>query len=202
MAIFYTGPRPVIRGRNSNDAVHTWKGTVGTYSNWDIFNTSQALEGAPNEHHTPGSGNHPHGLKMTRMYRGLESSNTYPVRNAGGGTRIDGMRYRPLENKAAGNNRVFKTVYGHANRVTSYSLIDHYDDSNRQTYLDDAGHAQRYVDGTGAAATFGTFSGLIYKGITTRPLYDSGQAIPDTYEYRNARVNEWQGVTSAKALGV
>lgn len=204
MAIFYVGPRPVLRGKNSGDAVHPITGAEGVYSNWDIHNTSHVLAGAPNNDHTPGTGYHPHGLTLTRRHRGLDTLN--PLDNSGGGARIDGMRYRPLENKAAGNALVFYSGYGHIPRVTGYSQWDAYDDSDRFVPLTSSavGHVKRAHGAAGTAATFGYFDHYIYKGVTDEPLEDTVQTVPTTYDnaYGRNRVNEWQGVTSAKALNV
>lgn len=209
MSVFYTGPRPVNKGKISSDAVHTWKGTAGTYSNWDLFNPSQVLDGAPNSDVRPGGGSFPHGLMLSRYFEGLINGSA--VRDMATPGHTDDQRFRPLENKAAGQALVFKTGYGHADRVTSYSLIDHYDDSNRQTYLDDPGHTERSwgnADATpvGPAATFGRFDIYIYKGITTHSMLAStrGTTQPDDAhsEYGRNRINEWRGVTSSKALDV
>jgi len=204
MTVFYTGMRPVLKGRNSNDAVHPNKGVVGTYSNWSLFNTSHVLDGAPNNNHVPGEGRHPHGISMSRRYNGLEthSSQVEELRAAGGGVRITGMRYRPLENKAAGNNLAFISGYGHIDRETSYSLVDHYDDTNRQVQISDPGHVRRGVDAANTANSFGAFDPHIYKGVPTGQLDDAGSARPTGYDnsYGKNRVLEWRGVTSARIL--
>ena len=92
MATFYSGFRSVLKGRNSDDSVHPWKGTAGTYSNYSLFNTSHVLDGAPDNDHTPGTGYHPHGLAMTRWYLGLQNDDM-PLRAPG---HTDDQRYRPL----------------------------------------------------------------------------------------------------------
>lgn len=204
MSVFYVGPRPVLRGKNDNDAVNPYTGETGTYSNWDIFNTSHVLSGMPNTDVAPGSGDYPHGLTLSRRYRGLDTLN--PLDNSGGGARIDGMRFRPLENKAAGNALVFYSGYGHIRRVTDYSEWDPYDDSDRFVPLTSSavGHVKRAYGAAGTAANFGYFDHFIYKGVTTQPLEDTVQTVPTGYDhdYGRNRVNEWQGVTSAKALNV
>jgi hypothetical protein len=116
------------------------------------------------------------------------------------------MRYRPLENKAAGNALVFYSGYGHAPRVTDYSQWDAYDDSDRFVPLASSavGHVKRAYGASGTAANFGYFDHFIYKGVTTQPLANTSQTVPTGYDhdYGRNRVNEWQGVTSAKALNV
>lgn len=200
MALHYTGKRPVLKGRNSNDAVHTWKGTTAVYSNYDVFNTSHVLDGAPNTRYTPGTGRHPGDITLTRMFRGLHTN--FPITNVGGGTRIEGMRYRPLEKKATEGAQVFYSGYGHISRTTEYSS-DYYDKTNRFTKLVDPGHSVR-DDATGAPNTFGHFGPYVNKGIPVTPLEDSGYAIPEGYDnpYGKNHVQEWQGVPSSKALRI
>lgn len=209
MAVFYTGPRPVTKGRNSNDSVHTWKGTAGTYSNWSLFNTSHVLDGAPNNDVRPGAGSFPHGLMLSRYFEGLVNGSA--VRELATPGHTDNQRYRPLENKAAGNALVFKANYGHADRVTSYSLIDHYDDTNRQTRLDQPGHTERSwgtadIAPTGTAATFGKFDIYIYKGTTSHKMLasDLGTTQPADAQspYGRNKINEWRGVPSSEALNI
>lgn len=201
MAIFYTGHRPVLKGRNSNDSVHTWKGTAGTYSNWSVFNTSHVLDGAPNEDHEPGSGRHPHGLAMSRWFNGEDQ--LAGIKNVGGGARIDGMRYRPLEYKGTDGQGVFSGTWGHdADRETAYSGW-----SNIKFHgigdppLADPGHGRRSESD---AATFGAFDPHVYKGIPAGPLEDPGVAPPVGYDnaYGKNRVNEWRGVPSANAINI
>ncbi len=201
MAVFYLGPRPVLRGRSSTGNVHPWKGTEEVYSNYSIYNSSQILDGAPNNDHTPGTGRHPHDLKMSRIFRGLENREQ-PLDAPGGGARIEGMRYRPLENKAAGNNKVFKSGFGHVDRVTSYSLVPPYSHSYKFQPLDVVGHAARDIDADGTANSFGRFGPHVNKGVTDEPLDRDGQTVPEGYdnEYGRNRVLEWQGIPSARAL--
>lgn len=200
MALFYTGKRPVTKGRNSSESVHHWKGTAGKYSNYSIFNPSHIFDGAPNTNHTPGSGRHPGSVMLSQMFNGEFAS--YPITNVGGGTRIDGMRYRPLEKKATGGAQVFGTGWGHVVRESDYRH-DLYSHENRTERLDDVGHSKR-TDETGAPATFGHFGPYEHKGTANGPLVDSGYAYPTGYDnlYGKNRVQEWQGVASAKALNV
>lgn len=209
MAVFYTGPRPVTKGRNSSDSVHTWKGVSGTYSNWSLFNTSHVLDGAPNNDVRPGAGSFPHGLMLSRYFEGLDSLSA--IREMATPGHTDNLRFRPLENKAAGNALAFKSGYGHVDRVTSYSLIDQYDDTYRITHLDAPGHTERSWGSadsapTGTAATFGKFDIYVYKGVTDHGMLAStrGTTIPTDAQsdYGRNKINEWRGVTSSKALDV
>lgn len=203
MALFYQGKRPVLKGRNSSDSKNPYKGNVvGTYSNWSIYNTSHVLDGAPNSHVEPGDGAYPGDYAMSRYFRGDDTGSAIVnLRAAGGGVRITGMRYRPLENKAAGNNKVFKSVYGHA-VLTPTTRTYSFDDYIQGTYrpaLITGGHAVRYIDASGTANSFGSFGPWVNKGVTDEPLSNTSAS---SDEYGRKKVNEWKGVTSAKALNV
>lgn len=204
MATFYHGYRNVTKGRNANDNINPYTHKVEKYSNWSIFNPSHVLDGAPNQNVVPGAGKFPHDIHMERVFTGLENA-IQPIKNAGSGPRIEGMRYRPLENKAAGNNKVFKSVYGHA---PGTPVIP-----GGQLYW---------------------YSNLIYLGIPPRPLTITHHLVAATFEhfgpndpgsknvgkdpvenpgntrvfdqtndaYAHQRVLEWKGVTSARAIKI
>jgi len=198
--VFYNGPRPVLKGRSTANFVHPFKG-VGTYSNWSLYSTDHVLDGAPTTNVSPGAGLYPHDLAMSRWYMGLRT--TWPLDNSGGGTRIVGMRYRPLEYKGTDGQGVFSGSWGHEDRVTSYSFYDQYnfDGVTSSETMTNVGHARR---SSGGAATFGAFDPLVYKGVS--PAFDStyGQAVPAGYDhsYGHNRVGEHRGVPSATALSV
>lgn len=205
MAIFYTGKRPVLKGRNSNDAFNVFKGTVGTYSHYFLFHSSHVFDGAPNRNVVPGRGNFPYGLQMSRWFNGDRT--IWPLDGAGDGVRLEGFRYRPLENKSAGNNLVFKDGFGHLDReIEGVSLFDHYDqDARGGSLLPDPGHERRGVDASGTANSFGAFDPWKFKGLdVTETLVDSGQTLPEGFdnEYGRNRINEWRGVPSSEALSI
>lgn len=201
MAIFYTGPRPVTKGRNSNDEVHPWKGTAATYSNYSIYNTSHVLDGAPNTDHVPGEGRHPHDLQMSKW--SSDGNATAPISNVGGGARLEGFRYRPLEYKGTDGQAVFQSDFGHEQgRVNGYSTYSNFEYDGVPTEpLADPGHTAR---SEGGAATFGAFAPYVNKGVTVTPLNDPGESIPTDYDhpYGKNKVAEWRGVPSSKALNV
>lgn len=213
MATYYQGYRNVLKGRNSNDSVHPYKG-VGTYSNWDLHNTSHILDGAPNEDHEIGTGRHPHGLKLSRLYKGLEN-NEQPLKNAGSGARLEDHRYNPWLSRAAGNNKAFKAGYGHAPDTPvreggyQYGIVDYeYDGVTPKPLSGTFGHAIRGIDAEGTANSFGRHNPFNYgeKGVTPTPLEDPG-VLASTYELddlgtAHKRVNEWFGVPSSKALNI
>lgn len=204
MAVFYVGPRRVLKGRNSNNMVNPYKGTAGTYSFYPLYSTDHVLDGAPNENYVPGSGAHPHGLNLSRVFVGLEDA-VQPLRSAGEGSRIDGMRFRPFENRSAAGAVVFDSTFGHEIRETDYSYNRRYEHTYRFERMDDPGHEIRYIDAAGTANSFGAFGPYVRKGVGEAAFVDDfGQEVPAGYdnEYGHNRVNEWRGVTSAKALDV
>ena len=202
MATFYTGPRPVHKGRNRNNMVHTWKGAVGVYSNWSLFSSDHALDGFPDQHVEPGAGLFPHGIAMSRWFRGLRD--TWPLDNSGGGPRLAYARFRPLEFKGVESQKVFGSDFGHADRETDYSiqpLIFDGLDSAKAMDTTTLGHARR---SEGGAVTFGAFDPYVHKGADLAMEDGFGQAIPDGYDnaYGRNRVNEHRGVTSSQALNI
>lgn len=210
----YSGPRPIFPVLDGDDNVNPYTGEVEKYSNWSIFNTSHLLEGTPRNNHVPGEGRHPHGLKMSRLFEGLEDAEQ-PLDGPGLGARqtYDG-RYGPLENKAAGNNKVFKAVYGHApgtpvegtGQLYWWSNFE-YAGLDESKQLVDPGHAARAIGATGTANTFGRFNPNDPSGRNDSEIADGtfGKAVPATSDSEQIgfnKVNEWHGVTSAKALNV
>lgn len=206
MAVFYQGARPVLKGRNASDNVNPYTGQVAVYSNYSIYNTSHVLDGAPNNDHVIGTGRHPHDLKMSRLFRGLEN-NEQPLKDPGAGAALS-WYYKlstAITRQGEGTQDVFASGYGHADRVTSYSLWEPWtyrgvtDAPLDGTY----GHARRGVDAAGTANSFGTLGLFDYHGVTPEPLEDAGDALADKptgNEYGFQKVNEWKGVPSARVL--
>lgn len=93
MPTFYIGHRPVLKGRNAN-VVNPYTGKVGEYSNWDIFNTSHVLDGAPDYNNVPGSGLYPHSLQLSRWFLGLDTPQQSPMYTPGDGPRLDSFYFR------------------------------------------------------------------------------------------------------------
>lgn len=201
--IYYTGPRPVLRGRNAKNNINPYTGKVENYSNWSIFNTEHVFDGYPETNHIPGSGLYPHGLKLSRLFTGKEN-NEQPLKNSGIGPRqLDG-RYGPLLNRAAGNAKVFKSAYGHLPDTPVFPSGQLYWYSNyvfhglRQLLLN-PGHIERKIGATGTANTFGEFIPDNPDPSRKNPLTKSGygQTVPATHDtdpYGHNKVNEWFGV--------
>lgn len=204
MAVFYVGPRPVLKGRNANNDIHPWKGKVAVYSNWSIFNKDHVLDGAPNTDHTIGTGYSPHGLKLSRLYRGLENAEQ-PIKNAGGGTRLTGFRTNPWTHKGLAGNKVLTSSFGHIVRENDYNIFI-WSNDHKIVPLKDAtlGHVSRSIGATGTANSFGAFNPWVFKGLVKAIPITFGQAVPagNQTSYGHNRILEWTGVLGAKAIKI
>ncbi len=194
MATFYTGYRHVLRGRNSNNSGRYLTGTPGTYSYYGLTNSDQVLEGFPNT-------NYPVGTERPYNYIGFMEylygggHHLAPMRNSGGGPRVEGARFRPLEYKGTAGSAVF---HNHTQVTTDYALYSNfiYDGLESAEALKDPGHAIRYD-----AAWGGPHRPYIHQGVT-EAMADAGQPLATDYdnEYGRNKPNEWRGVPSARAL--
>ena len=203
MAIFYTGYRQVTKGRNANDSVHPDKG-VGEYSNYSLWNTSHVLDGAPNNHHVPGTGYFAGDYYLSSIMTGAFLDPAIPLEGPGLGPELDWYTlFSTLLAKRGedGQHAFGGASFGHALRDSDYSYgyAQHAADMTEE--LANGGHAERYVDGAGAANSFGHFAPHVHKGVTV-VFSDYGQAVPDNYdnEYGHNKPMEWRGVPSAQIL--
>lgn len=207
MATFYVGPRPVLKGRTTAGMVHPYKGTVGKYSFWENWSTSHVLDGAPDNHHIPGTGRHPGALLLSQLFTGSVSY-IHPLSGTfQNGANYSGSRYRPLEFKGLTGAAVFTNGYGHlADRVTTYSYYSNFkfDGVTSAEALANAGHGQRAYGAAGVPNSFGYFAPEEFHGVTSTTVFSSGygQALPAGYDnaYGKNKVNEYRGVPSARAL--
>ena len=109
MTTFYVGRRPVLKGRNSNEMVNSFKGTAGTYSFYPLF-AKGLLDGAPDNHHVPGTGERPGNRFLSQLFTG---STLYVGTTPLGGTfpdgkaTYDGARFKPNEFKGLAGAKVF-----------------------------------------------------------------------------------------------
>lgn len=210
MATFYVGPRPVLRGQNTNDMVNPYytitgkaKGK-GTYSYYPLRNTSQLLTGAPDNAYTPGSGARPGNVLLSQLFTGSTLYvGTTPLAGtfADGTATYAGARYRPLEYKGIAGAKALDG--GHAKRSLYYGsysnfIFDGVTSANVMpaTY----GHAPR-TDAEGAPASFGLFRPFDVQGVASTKVFTAnyGQA-NDTTIYGRAHPKEYKGVPSGKAL--
>lgn len=198
MATFYVGYRQVLRGRNANNFVHSTKNKVGVYSNYSLMdNSPKLLSGFPDNAYTRGT--YKQALLLEYIAAGLP--HIAPMSGAGGGARVDGARFRPLENKGLAGAKAFPSGYGHAVRGDIYSFSNYsnfiFDGLAAVEALASPGHAIRYGLSYG-----GPFKPYQNQGITPQALAGGGQAVPAvaTGSYGHNRVNEWRGLPSSRAL--
>lgn len=210
MATFYVGPRPVLKGRSTGDMVNPYttmtgkSKSTGTYSFYPLYSTSHVLDGAPDNHYVPGTGEHPGNRFLSQVFNGT-TLYVHPLSGtfADGSATYDGARFRPLEYKGLAGAQVFSSGYGHAGtRTSEYSLYSNYifDGVTSANIFANTGHGQR-TDATGAPASFGLFQPSQFQGVTSAVIFTSGYGQANTTgDYGREKVQEWYGVPSAKAL--
>lgn len=212
MATFYVGPRPVLKGRSTANMVNPYttmtgkaKGT-GTYSFYPLYSTDHVLDGAPDNHHVPGTGRHPGNLFLSQLFTGSvfyvhPLSGSFPD----GSATYEGARFRPYEYKGLAGSVAFPRDFGQANQYFSEYSYNNYifDGVDSANVMANTGHAQR-TEAQGAPSSFGYFIPAAFSGVQSAVVFTAGygEAYPTGYdnEYGQNRVKEFQGVPSAKAL--
>jgi hypothetical protein len=202
MATFYVGPRPVLKGRNTSEMVNPYKGTAGTYSYYPLFSTSHVLDGAPDNHFAPGTGQFPGNRFLSQLFNGTTLyvhplSGTFPD----GSATYEGARFRPMEYKGLAGAAVFGSGYGHADRTSDYSYNNYiFDGVTSANIFASTGHAAR-TEAQGAPASFGVFRPNEAQGVDSAKVFTAGYGQANvTGDYGREKVQEWYGVPSAKAL--
>lgn len=199
MATFYQGYRPVLRGRNVKNFVHSVKNKVGVYSYYPLMdNASKLLAGFPDNTYTIGTYKH----ALILEYIAAGKPHVAPMKDPGSGARLSYARFRPFEFKGLEGAKAFGSGYGHAVRAGAFTYSEYnnfiYDGLIAIEALKSPGHAIRYNQTFG-----GAFKPYINQGVTPQALASAGQAIPATAitsNYGHNRVNEWRGLLSSKAL--
>ncbi len=208
MATFYVGPRPVLRGVNTNDMVNPYTSMTGkakgkgTYSYYPLYNTSHILTGAPDNAHVPGTGYFPGDVFMSQIFRGV-SYYIHPL----SGTFADGYgfgRFNPDTFKGLTGSKAFPSGFGHALTYNEYRYNNNIFDGVPSTNVfSNTGHGPR-TEAQGAPNSFGVFRPDEPHFVTSGAVFTAtyGQAIPTGYdnEYGKNRVQEWRGLPSSKAL--
>lgn len=210
MATFYVGPRPVLKGRSTAQMVNPYtsmtgkaKGT-GTYSYYPLYSTSHVLDGAPDNHFNPGTGQFPGNRFLSQLFNGTTLyvhplSGTFPD----GSATYDGARFRPKEFKGLSGAAAFPSGFGHAERTTDYSLYSNYifdGVAAAEVFAAGFGHASR-TEAQGAPASFGVFRPTEEHGVASAKVFTAGYGQANvTGDYGREKVQEWYGVPSAKAL--
>lgn len=210
MATFYVGPRPVLRGQNTNDMVnpyYTMTGKAkgkGTYSYYPLYNTSQLLRGGPDNDHTPGTGNRPGNVLMSQLFTGSTLYvGTTPLAGAfaDGTATYDGVRFRPHEYKGIEGAKALNG--GHAKRSLYYGFYSNFvfdGVAAAEVMPTGFGHAPR-TEAEGAPASFGYFRPFDVHGVDSATVFESGYGQPNsTTIYGRAHPKEYKGVPSAQAL--
>jgi len=209
MATFYVGPRPVLKGRSTTEMVNPYttmtgksKGT-GVYSFYPLYSTSHVLDGAPDNHHVPGTGRHPGNRFLSQVFVGT-TLYIHPLSGTfADGSGYEGARFKPLEYKGLNGASAFPSGFGHAPRVdTEYSLYNNYifDGVTSANVFANTGHAQR-TEAEGAPSSFGFFQPSRFNGVASTVVFTTGYGQDNvTGDYGREKVKEWYGVPSAKAL--
>lgn len=209
MATFYTGPRPVLKGQNTNEMVNPYTSMTGkakgsgTYSYYPLYSTSHVLDGAPDNHHVPGTGYFPGDVFMSQLFSGL--GDTLYVHPLAGtfqdGAQYSGARFRPMEYKGLTGAVAFPSTFGHEERQNDYKVRQYrFKGVASAEAFANTGHAPR-TDADGAPASFGLFRPDEYQGVTSALIFtaDYGQS-NEVGDYGRKKVQEWKGVPSSQAL--
>jgi hypothetical protein len=189
MATFYVGPRPVLKGRSTADMVNVFKGTAGTYSFYPLF-AKGLLDGAPDNHHVPGTGRHPGNVLLSQL------AGTFAD-----GAGYEGARYKPFEFKGLVGAAAFPSDFGHADRVSDYSYNNYiFDGVTSSNIFAGTGHGPR-TEAQGAPSSFGVFRPNEPQGVASATVFTSGYGQANTEsDYGRNKVLEYRGLDSAKAL--
>lgn len=196
MATYYVGPRPVLKGRTTADMIGP-KGVVGTYSYYPLKGGSHVLDGAPDNDHVPGTGNHPGNVLLSQLFNGSTLyAGTTPLAGTfpNGTTTFGGMRFRPSEYKGLIAARALDG--GHVKRTTDYSLYSNYifDGVTSAEVFANLGHAERTTE-------YSTYNNYFFDGVASAEVMPAGYGQANTAsEYGRNKVGEYKGVPSAKAL--
>lgn len=208
MATFYVGPRPVLRGQNTNEMVNPYYSMTGkakgkgTYSYYVQYSTSHLLDGAPDRNHVPGTGYFPGNVFLSQLLNG-STLYIHPLsgtfRNGYGFGRFNPDSFRGLD-----VTKVFPSNFGHVLRYNEYRYNNNLFDGVPSTdvFLN-TGHGPR-TEAQGAPNSFGLFRPDEPHFVPSSAAFNAafGQGVPVGYDhnYGKNRVQEWRGIPSAKAL--
>lgn len=188
MTVFYTGYRNILRGRDADNFVHTYKNTVGVYSNWSLMDTgAKVLAGMPNTEYSLGDKSQASILEY--IYSG--GQHIAPAGNAGAGPRVTGARFEPFTYRGLAGAAVFAAAGHAANRGVSYEFynIFAFDGVPSADPLSGVGHAVRYSTSYGGASKPNE-----NQGITPQALASSG------HTSAAEKPLEWKGVPASRVL--
>lgn len=202
MATFYSGYRPVLRGRDVDNFIHFTKNKAGTYSYWELQDQgSKLLAGFPDNEYVLGTRKHARILEYIYSGKAHVAPMARQGGNSSGSARQSGGRFRPMEYKGLTGSAALGNA-GHAVRELYYSKYSNlvFDGIPAADALANSGHARRFTASYG-----GAFDPYAYKGVPSALAMPGtvGQALPATAmtsNYGHNKVNEWRGVPSSKAL--
>jgi hypothetical protein len=202
MATFYVGARPVLKGRDADDMINVFKGTAGTYSFYPFF-AKGLLDGAPDNHHVPGTGYHPGNVFLSQLFNGttLYASTTPLAGTFADGAGYEGARFKPKEFK--GLSASLALDGGHAKRSLYYGVYSNFvfDGVTAAEVMPSGfGHGPR-TEAQGAPNSFGVYRPDEFNGVTSAVVFTSGYGQANTEsDYGRSKVLEYKGLDSTKAL--
>lgn len=197
--MYYTGLRPVLRGRTA-PRFNPFTGKPAVYSNYLIFSDEHVLDGAPIENHVPGTGYHPHDWLLSQWF--LHGSSNKWMKNPGNGIRQLYERTNPTLWK--GITKAMAEPGHAAFRDSPYAYYNMFFHGLNSAKAMTGGHPKRYIGDINAPASFGYFDPWLYKGVPSTHAMDGvGIKVSSVLgEYGRDRVMEWRGVPSGKAMNV
>jgi hypothetical protein len=182
--------------------VNPYKGTAGTYSFYPLYSTSHVLDGAPDNHFAPGTGQFPGNRFLSQVFNGTDLyvhplSGTFPD----GKATYDGARFRPFEYKGLSGASAFPSGFGHADRASDYSYNNYlFDGVTSSEIFVSFGHGPR-TEAQGAPSSFGVFRPDEYAGVASGVVFADGYGQANTEsDYGRYKVLEYKGLESTKAL--
>jgi hypothetical protein len=200
MATYYVGPRPVLKGLNTNDMVNPYKGTAGTYSYYPLFATSHVLDGFPDNNNIPGTGARPGNRFLSQLFNGTTLyDGTTPLK----GTFLNGigLRFAPYQYKGLTGTKALDG--GHAKRSLYYGGYSNYifdGVTSAEAIPATFGHAPR-TEAQGAPYSFGYFRPFDVHGVDSATIFPTNYGQPNqTTIYGRANPKLWVGVPSAQVL--
>lgn len=199
----YVGYRPILPGQNSNEWRHNVTGEKGVYSNWQLQSSTHLLDGAPLNDHVPGTGRHPHGLRLSQQFTGAFRYAPMELsKYSHGGQSAAYLRHEGFLFHGVPGADVFPAGYGHdgTREFTFSRFINRGQLGVPSSFrMEDPGHVKRgYGEGI---AWHGPTESYIYQGVGDDKLEDPGQTQAEKEgRYGFERVREHHGVPSSKAL--
>lgn len=207
--------RPVLPGQNYGDWRHHTTGKLGVYSNWSLQSSTHLLADAPLRDHVPGTGRHPNDVLMSQIFTGEQRYAPMELAKfSHGGQDAPYLRHAHWEYHGVPASEVFHAgTWGYTteealDRVFTFSRHSNwwfYGVTSADATFD--GRPRRFWDSADLPSYARLHEPFVFKGVGEDRLEDSGETLAvkvvraqTSNEFAFQRTNEWQGVTSAKAL--